>query len=295
MPNPIVERARERVLHQVCRRPFVARGLAAMPASDVTDRSSSPMRCAKVRQRDRGRVLYNAKKGGCSEDYGFCSQALSLRLRRRRRTVELGQGLRQRSARRARTWCKSEFCVVVVVAVDKLLERVCDDQTDRNRTAADGHRLTQILRTMTYPAGRSRRRQDQPQPRDLRHTSPRSAPPSYDDAGNLSGSRHGLELCWRDRQDGRDGGGPARLPGRHTGSWSEVPWLPLCVGARRSLAGPSRSKSCASWRWPAGAFQALVRSRRPRSDAQGSRPGHALRRGALMLRNFADEQRRRYR
>ena len=130
MPNPIVERARERVLHQglPADRSLLAE-LAAMPASDVTDLLEL---ADAVREQYCGNgiaveVLYNAKKGGCSEDCNFCSQSARYASDVDAEPLSSVEGF-VKAARDAHERGASEFCVVVAVRgpSTKLLERVCD-------------------------------------------------------------------------------------------------------------------------------------------------------------------------
>jgi biotin synthase len=130
MPNPIVERARERVLHQglPADRSLLAE-LAAMPASDVTDLLEL---ADSVREKYCGNgiaveVLYNAKKGGCSEDCNFCSQSARYASDVDAEPLSSVEGF-VAAARDAHERGASEFCVVVAVRgpSTKLLERVCD-------------------------------------------------------------------------------------------------------------------------------------------------------------------------
>jgi len=130
MPNPIVERARERVLHQglAADRALLA-DLAAMPADDVGDLLAL---ADEVRQKYCGNgiaveVLYNAKKGGCSEDCNFCSQSARYASDVDAEPLSSVEGFVQ-AARDAHERGAGEFCVVVAVRgpSTKLLERVCE-------------------------------------------------------------------------------------------------------------------------------------------------------------------------
>jgi len=130
MPNPIVERARERVLHQglAADRALLA-DLAAMPADDVGDLLAL---ADEVRQKYCGNgiaveVLYNAKKGGCSEDCNFCSQSARYASDVDAEPLSSVEGF-VRAARDAHERGAGEFCVVVAVRgpSTKLLERVCE-------------------------------------------------------------------------------------------------------------------------------------------------------------------------
>ncbi len=103
--------------------------LAAMPQPDVADLL---VLADEVRVRAYGNeaaveVLFNAKKGGCSEDCHFCSQSARFAtdvapepLRPAEEFVAAARDARQRGA--------GEFCIVVAVRGPSkaLLERVCD-------------------------------------------------------------------------------------------------------------------------------------------------------------------------
>ncbi|HEY8321100.1 MAG TPA: biotin synthase BioB [Candidatus Baltobacteraceae bacterium] len=130
MPTPILDRARERVLHQglPADRSLLAE-LAAMPASDVTGLLEL---ADAVREKYCGNgiaveVLYNAKKGGCSEDCNFCSQSARYASDVDAEPLSSVEGF-VAAARDAHERGASEFCVVVAVRgpSTKLLARVCD-------------------------------------------------------------------------------------------------------------------------------------------------------------------------
>ncbi len=72
-------------------------------------------------------VLYNAKRGGCSEDCHFCSQSARFATDVEAEGVSSVEGFVQ-AARDAHARGASEFCVVVAVRgpSTKLLERVCE-------------------------------------------------------------------------------------------------------------------------------------------------------------------------
>lgn len=103
--------------------------LAALPASDVADLLAL---ADDVRRNEYGddaavEVLFNAKKGGCSEDCHFCSQSA------RYASDVLPEPLRPteefvNAARAARSRGAAEFCIVVAVRGPSkaLLERVCE-------------------------------------------------------------------------------------------------------------------------------------------------------------------------
>ena len=72
-------------------------------------------------------VLYNAKKGGCSEDCNFCSQSARFATDVEAEPLSSVEGFIE-AARDAHARGASEFCVVVAVRgpSTKLLERVCE-------------------------------------------------------------------------------------------------------------------------------------------------------------------------
>jgi biotin synthase len=107
----------------------VLAGLAALPREDVGGLLTL---ADDVRRRASGdaaavEVLFNAKKGGCSEDCHFCSQSA------RYATDVLAEPLREtheflEAAREAHVRGAGEFCIVVAVRgpSNALLERVCE-------------------------------------------------------------------------------------------------------------------------------------------------------------------------
>lgn len=107
----------------------VLAGLAALPREDVGGLLTL---ADDVRRRATGdaaavEVLFNAKKGGCSEDCHFCSQSA------RYATDVLAEPLREThefldAAREAHARGAGEFCIVVAVRgpSNALLERVCE-------------------------------------------------------------------------------------------------------------------------------------------------------------------------
>src|ERR1700677_3185126 len=107
----------------------VLAGLAALPREEVGGLLTL---ADDVRRRASGNaaaveVLFNAKKGGCSEDCHFCSQSA------RYATDVLAEPLRETrefldAAREARDRGAAEFCIVVAVRgpSNALLERVCE-------------------------------------------------------------------------------------------------------------------------------------------------------------------------
>jgi len=130
MPNAVVERARAAVLggNRPADRPLLA-DLMEIRAADVAELLAL---ANDVRERECGsgvgvEVLFNAKRGGCSEDCNFCSQAA----RYASDVVpELLQSVESfvRAAEDAYVRGATEFCVVVAVRGPSaaLLERVCE-------------------------------------------------------------------------------------------------------------------------------------------------------------------------
>lgn len=130
MSHPTIERARERVLERGLPADRVLlEELSRLPDDAVPDLLAL---ADAVRERFCGNaiaveVLYNAKKGGCSEDCNFCSQSARFATDVEAEPVSSVEGFLQ-AAREAHARGASEFCVVVAVRgpSTKLLERVCD-------------------------------------------------------------------------------------------------------------------------------------------------------------------------
>ena len=129
MSHPTIERARERVLHQ---RLAADRGLleslVTLPAQDVPELLAL---ADEVREAYCGNgmnvgVLYNAKKGGCSEDCNFCSQSARFATDVDAEPLSSVEGFLE-AARDAHARGAGELCIVVAVRgpSTKLLERVC--------------------------------------------------------------------------------------------------------------------------------------------------------------------------
>ena len=130
MAHPTIERARTELLEreQPARAELLSR-LATLPSEHVPDLLSL---ADDVRSRYCGsgiavEVLYNAKRGGCSEDCNFCSQsaryATDVEPERLSSVEEFVEAARQAQARGA-----GEFCIVVAVRgpSERLLARVCE-------------------------------------------------------------------------------------------------------------------------------------------------------------------------
>ncbi len=128
--HPTIERARERVLERGLPADRVLREeLSRLPDGAVPDLLAL---ADAVRERFCGNaiaveVLYNAKKGGCSEDCNFCSQSARFATDVEAEPVSSVEGFLL-AAREAHARGASEFCVVVAVRgpSTKLLERVCE-------------------------------------------------------------------------------------------------------------------------------------------------------------------------
>ncbi len=128
--HPTIERARERVLERGLPADRVLlEELSRLPDGAVPDLLAL---ADAVRERFCGNaiaveVLYNAKKGGCSEDCNFCSQSARFATDVEAEPVSSVEGFLL-AAREAHARGASEFCVVVAVRgpSTKLLERVCE-------------------------------------------------------------------------------------------------------------------------------------------------------------------------
>ena len=129
MSHPSIERARERVLHQ---RLAADRGLleslVTLPAQDVPEllALADEVREAYCGNGMNVEVLYNAKKGGCSEDCNFCSQSARFATDVDAEPLSSVEGFLE-AARDAHARGAGELCIVVAVRgpSTKLLERVC--------------------------------------------------------------------------------------------------------------------------------------------------------------------------
>jgi biotin synthase len=126
----VIERARERVLEkQLPADRELLTQLVALPGSDVADLL---VLADEVRARYCGNgiaveVLYNAKKGGCSEDCNFCSQSARYASDVDAEPLSSVEGFLE-AARDAQARGASELCIVVAVRgpSTKLLDRVCE-------------------------------------------------------------------------------------------------------------------------------------------------------------------------
>ncbi len=130
MPHPTIDAARECVL--VHGRPAdraLLEALAVLPESDVPDllTLADAVRTAHVGNGIAVEVLYNAKKGGCSEDCHFCSQSARFASDVESEPLSSVEGFVE-AARDAHLRGAGEFCIVVAVRGPsaKLVERVCE-------------------------------------------------------------------------------------------------------------------------------------------------------------------------
>ncbi|MHB8147878.1 MAG: biotin synthase BioB [Vulcanimicrobiaceae bacterium] len=130
MSHPTIERARERVLeHGLPADRVLLEEICRLPHDAIPDLLAL---ADAVREHFCGNtiaveVLYNAKKGGCSEDCNFCSQSARFATDVEAEPVSSVEGFLL-AAREAHLRGASEFCVVVAVRGPsaKLLKRVCE-------------------------------------------------------------------------------------------------------------------------------------------------------------------------
>lgn len=130
MSHPTIERARKRVLHdRLAADRDLLEGLANLPKSDVADllALADDVREAYCGSGIAVEVLFNAKRGGCSEDCNFCSQSARYASDVDAEPVSSVEGFLQ-AARDAHARGAAELCIVVAVRgpSTKLLERVCE-------------------------------------------------------------------------------------------------------------------------------------------------------------------------
>jgi biotin synthase len=129
LTHPTLERARARVLNE---RLAADRGLlhalAELPQEHVADllALADEVRLAHCGNAVAVEVLYNAKKGGCSEDCNFCSQSARFATDVEAEPLSSVDGFLD-AARDAYERGAGELCIVVAVRgpSTKLLERVC--------------------------------------------------------------------------------------------------------------------------------------------------------------------------
>ena len=130
MSHSTIQAARMRVLDQALPADRqLLEALAVLPDADVPDLLAL---ADEVREKYCGNgiaveVLYNAKKGGCSEDCHFCSQSARFATEVDAEPFSSVEGFVE-AAREAHLRGASEFCVVVAVRgpSTKLLDRVCE-------------------------------------------------------------------------------------------------------------------------------------------------------------------------
>ncbi|HTU70722.1 MAG TPA: biotin synthase BioB [Candidatus Baltobacteraceae bacterium] len=103
--------------------------LASLPDEDLPDllALADEVRAAHCGNAIAVEVLYNAKKGGCSEDCHFCSQSARFAGEVEAEPLSSVQGFVD-AAREAHLRGAGEFCIVVAVRGPsaRLLERVCE-------------------------------------------------------------------------------------------------------------------------------------------------------------------------
>ena len=130
MLHPTIEAARERVLERslAADRALLQR-LSELPERDVPDllALADAVRMKFCGNEIAVEVLYNAKKGGCSEDCHFCSQSARFATDVEAQPFSTVEGFVQ-AAREAHARGAGEFCIVVAVRGPsaKLLDRVCE-------------------------------------------------------------------------------------------------------------------------------------------------------------------------
>ncbi|HUA08595.1 MAG TPA: biotin synthase BioB [Candidatus Acidoferrales bacterium] len=128
--NATISRARERVLGAgLPADRELLEELAHLPDSGVPDllALADEVRAAHCGNGIAVEVLYNAKKGGCSEDCHFCSQSARFASDVDAEPLSSVEGF-VRAAREAHARGAGEFCIVVAVRgpSERLLERVCE-------------------------------------------------------------------------------------------------------------------------------------------------------------------------
>ena len=128
--HPTISSARERVLeHALPADRELLEALAQLPDSDVPDllALADEVRAAHCGNGIAVEVLYNAKKGGCSEDCHFCSQSARFASDVEAESLSSVEGF-VRAARDAHARGAGEFCIVVAVRgpSERLLQRVCE-------------------------------------------------------------------------------------------------------------------------------------------------------------------------
>jgi len=130
LPHPTIDRARTRVLASgIPADRSLLDALAHLPAAGVADllALADEVRAAHCGNGVAVEVLYNAKKGGCSEDCHFCSQSARFASDVEAQPLSSVQGFIE-AARDAYARGAGEFCIVVAVRGPsaRLLGRVCE-------------------------------------------------------------------------------------------------------------------------------------------------------------------------
>ncbi len=130
MSHPAIERARERVIHgRVPADAELLREIAAIPAEEVPAllELADAVRTEYCGNGIAVEVLYNAKRGGCSEDCNFCSQSARFATDVEPEPLSDVEGFLS-AARDAHRRGATEFCIVVAVRgpSKRILERVCE-------------------------------------------------------------------------------------------------------------------------------------------------------------------------
>jgi biotin synthase len=130
LAHPVVERARERVIAQgMAADRELLEALANLPAEAVPDllALADDVRAKYFGNGIAVEVLYNAKKGGCSEDCNFCSQSARYASDVEAEPLSTVEGFIE-AARDAHERGAGELCIVVAVRgpSTKLLDRVCE-------------------------------------------------------------------------------------------------------------------------------------------------------------------------
>jgi biotin synthase len=128
--HPTIASARERVLDRgLPADRALLESLAQLPDEDVPDllALADDVRAALCGNGIAVEVLYNAKKGGCSEDCHFCSQSARFATDVEPETLGTVESFAE-AARDAHLRGAGEFCIVVAVRgpSERLLERVCE-------------------------------------------------------------------------------------------------------------------------------------------------------------------------
>lgn len=130
MAHPVIERARDRVIGQsLAADRELLEQIALLPAENVDEllTLADDVRTHYYGNSIAVEVLYNAKKGGCSEDCNFCSQSARYATDVDAEPLSSVEGFVE-AARDAYARGAGELCIVVAVRgpSTKLLDRVCE-------------------------------------------------------------------------------------------------------------------------------------------------------------------------